>query len=188
MPSAPTFQYSPERREVIKRALALDEEDFESAIEDIEGWAQHLLNEAGSTFSPTKARAGIRAVHKNAEALKAALEAADPAYLAGFRNLDAFARRLEQLSATAAEAGNRPIPRGVVESVAEKWFVAKLRELYEYRTGKKATITFDPHKDRYGGRFFNMVKACLGPPLARHSDGALVKLIKRAGTMDKKSP
>ena len=59
---------------------------------------------------------------------------------------------------------------------------------FHKKHGKKATITFDPHKDRYGGRFFNMVKACLGPPLARHSDGALVKLIKRAGTMDKKSP
>lgn len=73
------------------------------------------------------------------------------------------------------------LKRGPQKNISFEFLIGTLGFYYETYTGQRPTVTWDEHKNRYSGKFFELVNNCLKPLGPDHSkkNHALGKAIKR---------
>ncbi len=73
------------------------------------------------------------------------------------------------------------LKRGRPKDYIWNFLIKALADLYFNYIGKKPTITWRGDKDRYSGKFYTFVEACINPPgiIHRKDNKALGKSIKR---------
>jgi hypothetical protein len=119
-------------------------------------------------------------------------ELEDALYVASGARLDheklgCLIKELEELEQAARQAIPR-VPGGKGGRTPDSEFhalVAKLKGVFERATGKSAGVTWNPYRERYGGKFFRFVSV-IEEALAQYrgirprSNRALGELLKRA--------
>lgn len=88
-----------------------------------------------------------------------------------------FSAAKEALEVLGQDKGGRPKQKAALRN-----FIGDLKVVFEQVTGSKATVTWNEHKNRYAGSFFDFVHSCLQivDPEEIYSNSSLGQQIKQA--------